>query len=76
MTEYKYVRGTPDNWDADLDKLRLVDSQIIGPCPRCHHNFSQDISPQSGMGLAATPTEILVELVCSCAGSHEGAPLV
>jgi hypothetical protein len=78
----KYERGQPENWDEGIKFLSAswvkTESSLAylmtGPCPRCSHPISKDLTDIRGFGFAADSEEIRASVRCNCAMAHQGRP--
>ena len=79
----KYQRGTPPEWTEGAKAFAVkefIDEGVrklllSGPCPRCGHPISLDLTDRIGVGLAAAsskPIQVIVK--CKCGMPHPGAP--
>lgn len=80
----KYQSGRPAEWTAGVKKLVASWSSdgggparflLTGPCPRCQHPLSVNLSDVAGFGLAGGSGDSMEVLVrCTCGQAHPGAP--
>jgi hypothetical protein len=80
MNAVPYLVGTPPNWASGVSKFTVEGAdpkyELVGPCPRCEHklskNLSDMISAPGYAGGAARNVEIRVK--CNCDQPHDGQP--
>lgn len=78
----KYEPGCPAEWNDGVKAFTakwtsVADSRrflLTGPCPRCRHPISKELTDQIGVGLAAPNEPIQVRVTCTCGEVHPGAP--
>ena len=78
-----YEHGCPAEWTEGVKELtaKWTDDDppkflLTGPCPRCKHPISMDLTDRVAVGLApgsSGPLEVIVR--CTCGMAHPGAPV-
>jgi hypothetical protein len=81
----KYQAGEPEEWKRGVEALKprvFKDAtghpayDLEGPCPRCLHAISTDITEYIAPVLSGggPPRSLKVRVVCNCGLAHEGRP--
>lgn len=80
MTVIGYLVGTPPQWATGVSRFAISGAdpkyELVGPCPRCEHTLSKDVSnyvlaPAYGGGSAS---DVVIRVKCNCDQPHEGQP--